>query len=77
MTNSEKLLAELANLYNAALYMEFADNRLTRAIDDAMCEDCKAQHGRCVSTGDDTPCPFTLDDWMDRPNAGARILPRP
>lgn len=74
-TNREKLLDELSKLSNEALYLAFADNKLTRAIDDAMCVDCKAKHGRCVSTGDDTPCPITLDDWMDAPNTGKRILP--
>ena len=75
LTNREKLMEELAGLSNEALYLAFADNRLTRAIDDAMCDDCKAEHGRCYSTGDDTPCPITLDEWMDRPNAGKRNLP--
>ena len=75
LTNREKLLEELSEKSNNALYMEFADNHITRAIDDAMCIDCKARHGRCVSIGDDTPCPITLDDWMDLPNEGRRILP--
>ena len=74
-TNRSRLLEELAELSNDALYLAFADNKITRAIDDAMCDDCKAKHGHCVSTGDDTPCPITLDDWMDAPNTGKRILP--
>lgn len=74
-TNRGRLLEELAELPNDALYLAFADNHITRAIDDAMCVDCKAKHGRCVSTGDDTPCPITMDDWMDQPNSGKRILP--
>ena len=65
----------MAELSNDALYLAFADNHTTRAIDDAMCVDCKAKHGRCVSTGDDTPCQIILDDWMDQPNTGKRILP--
>lgn len=75
LTNRGRLLEELAELSNDALYLAFADNKITRAIDDAMCDDCKAENGRCMSTGDDTPCPFTLDEWMDRPNEGRRILP--
>lgn len=74
-TNREKLLEELGALDSSSLYDEMADNNVTRAIDDAMCDDCKAKHGRCVSTGDDTPCPITLDDWLDQPNIGKRILP--
>jgi hypothetical protein len=54
-----------------------ADNNITRAIDDAMCDDCKAKHGgRCVASGDDEPCPTTLDDWMDAPAREAAILNR-
>lgn len=75
LTNREKLLEELSERSNNALYMEFADNHITRAIDDAMCDDCKAKHGRCYSTSDDMPCPFSLDDWMDMPSTGRRILP--
>lgn len=75
-TNRDRLLAELAERSNDALYMAFADNRITRAIDDAMCDDCKAEYGRCMSTGDDTPCPRSLSDWMDMPNTGRRILPQ-
>jgi len=75
-TNRDRLMAELAERSNDALYMEFADNRITRAIDDAMCDDCKAEHGRCMSTGDDTPCPRSMSDWMDMPNTGRRILPQ-
>lgn len=74
LTNRDKLMAELSEMSANALYLAFADNHITRAIDDAMCVDCKAKHGRCVSTGDDTPCPITLDDWMDQPNTGRRIL---
>lgn len=74
-TNRDKLMAELSEMSANALYLAFADNRITRAIDDAMCADCKAKHGRCISTDDHTPCPFTLDDWMDQPNPGKRILP--
>lgn len=73
-TNRGKLMAELTAMSNETLYLAFADNRLTRAIDDAMCVDCKAEYGRCCSTEDDTPCPITLDKWMDRPNTGTRIL---
>lgn len=75
-TNRDRLMAELAERSNDALYRAFADNRITRAIDDAMCDDCKAEHGRCVATGDDTPCPRSLSDWMDMPNTGRRILPQ-
>lgn len=75
-TNRDRLLEELAERSNDALYLAFADNRITRAIDDAMCDDCKAEHGRCMSTGDDTPCPRSLSDWMDMPNTGRRILPQ-
>lgn len=75
-TNRDRLMAELAERSNDALYMAFADNRVTRAIDDAMCDDCKAEYGRCMSTGDDTPCPRSLSDWMDMPNTGRRILPQ-
>ena len=75
LTNREKLMEELSELSNAALYMEFADNRITRAIDDAMCDTCKAKYGRCPNTADDTPCPMTLSDWMALPNPGKRILP--
>lgn len=75
-TNRDRLMAELAERSNDALYRAFADNRVTRAIDDAMCDDCKAEHGRCMSTGDDTPCPRSLSDWMDMPNTGRRILPQ-
>ena len=32
LTNREKLMEELAGLSNEALYLAFADNRLTRAI---------------------------------------------
>lgn len=74
MTNREQLLTELIALPNEALYMAFADNRITRALDDAMCVDCKASHGRCVATGDDEACPVTVDDWLDMPSCGAPIL---
>lgn len=76
MTNRDKLMAELGALSDAALYMEFADNHLTRAIDDAMCADCKAGHGgRCVAHGDDDPCPVTFEDWMEAEAREAAILP--
>jgi hypothetical protein len=76
-TNREKLLEELSALDSTALYNEMADNNVTRAIDDAMCDDCKAEHGgRCVASGDDEPCPTTLDDWMDAPAREAAILNR-
>ncbi len=75
LTNRDKLMEELQEMSANALYLAFADNHITRAIDDAMCVDCKAKHGRCISTDDHTPCPFTLDDWMDAPNTGKRILP--
>ena len=75
-TNRDKLMAELTAMSNETLYLAFADNRLTRAIDDAMCADCKAEYGRCCSTDDDTPCPITRDKWMERPNTGTRILQR-
>lgn len=75
LTNHDKLMAELSEMSANALYRAFANNRITRAIDDAMCVDCKAKHGRCISTDDHMPCPFTLDDWMDQPAQPARILP--
>lgn len=75
LTNRDKLMEELSEKSNNALYMEFADNHITRAIDDAMCDDCKAVNGRCFSTSDDTPCSWSLSEWMDLPNAGKRILP--
>ena len=75
-TNRDRLMAELEALPNESLYSKFADNRLTRAIDDAMCDDCKMRYGHCVSTGDDAPCPFTMGEWLDMPaRPGARILP--
>lgn len=76
-TNRKKLLEELSALDSTALYNEMADNNVTRAIDDAMCDDCKAIHGgRCVAGGDDEPCPTTLDDWMASPAREAPILNR-
>ena len=75
-TNREKLMEELSEMSASDLYMAFADNHVTRAIDDAMCDDCKARHGRCVATGEDEPCPVTLGDWMDMPARGAAILNR-
>ena len=75
MTNRDKLMAELGALSDAALYMEFADNHLTRAIDDAMCADCKARHGRCVVTSDEE-CPVTFEDWMEAEAREAAILPK-
>jgi len=75
LTNRDKLMAELSELPNDALYLAFADNKLTSAIDDAMCDTCKAENGRCYSTSDDTPCPWSLSEWMDMPNPGRRILP--
>lgn len=75
MTNREKLMAELGALDAVTLYMEFADNRTTRAIDDAMCADCKARHGRCVATRDEEPCPVTIEDWMAMEAREAAILP--
>lgn len=76
-TNRDKLLEELSALDSTALYNEMADNNVTRAIDDAMCDDCKAKHGgRCVASGDDEPCPTTLDDWMASPAREAPILNR-
>lgn len=76
-TNREKLLEELSALDSTALYNEMADNNVTRAIDDAMCDDCKAKHGgRCVASGDDEACPTTLEDWMDAPAREAPILNR-
>lgn len=76
-TNREKLLEELSALDSTALYNEMADNNVTRAIDDAMCDDCKARHGgRCVISSDDEPCPTTLEDWMDAPAREAPILNR-
>ena len=76
MTNREKLMEELSEMSSDDLYMAFADNHVTRAIDDAMCDDCKARRGRCVATGEDEPCPVTLEDWMDMPARGAAILNR-
>lgn len=76
MTNREKLMEELNAMSSDDLYMAFADNHVTRAIDDAMCDDCKARRGRCVSGGDDEPCPVTLGDWMDMPAREAAILSR-
>ena len=75
MTNREKLMDELCGLSNDALYMMMADNRLTRALDDLQCDSCKAEYGRCMSTSDDTPCPLSLSEWLDRPASGAPILP--
>lgn len=75
-TNRDRLMAELAERSNDALYRAFADNRITRAIDDAMCDDCKMRYGHCVSPDVAPPCPFTTDDWMDMPNTGRRILPQ-
>jgi hypothetical protein len=76
-TNRDKLIEELGALDSTAFYNEMADNNVTRAIDDAMCDDCKANHGgRCVATGDDEPCPVTLEDWMDMPARKAPILNR-
>lgn len=75
-TNREKLLEELSALDSTALYNEMADNNVTRAIDDAICDDCKARHGSCVATGDDEICPTTLDDWMASPAREAAILNR-
>lgn len=76
ITNREKLMEELNAMSSDDLYMAFADNHVTRAIDDAMCDDCKARRGRCVATGEDEPCPVTLEDWMDMPARGAAILNR-
>lgn len=75
-TNREKLMEELDALDAVALYMEFADNRTTRAIDDAICADCKARRGRCAATSDDTPCPVTIEDWMGQEAREAAILPK-
>ena len=75
MTNRDKLMAELGALSDAALYMEFADNHLTRAIDDAMCADCKARRGRCVATSDEEHCPVTIEDWMGLEAREAAIMP--
>jgi len=61
-TNRGRLIAELEGLSNEELYSVFADNRMTRALDDAMCDDCKMRHGHCVATGDEEPCPFTMED---------------
>lgn len=76
-TNRDKLMEELGALDSTALYDEMADNNVTQAIDDAMCDDCKANHsGRCVATGVDEPCPVTLEDWMQMPAREAPILNR-
>lgn len=75
LTNREKLMAELSEMSVDALYRAFASNRINRAIDEAICVDCKAKHGHCLSPEDHTPCPFTLEDWMDAHNTGRRILP--
>lgn len=76
MTNREKLMEELNALSNDAFYMMLADNRLTRAMDDAQCDYCKAHVRRCPSQDcDDVPCPVSLSDWLNLPNAGAPILP--
>ena len=75
-TNRDRLMAELEALSNDELYSIFADNRLTRALDDGMCDDCKTRYGRCMSTSDGTPCPFTLSEWLDMTaQPGASILP--
>ncbi len=75
-TNRDRLMAELEALSNDELYLVFADNKLTMAIDDAICDDCKTRFGRCVAPGDDPACPFTVAEWLDMiAQPGASILP--
>ena len=68
MTNRAKIMEELGRLSNEGFYEAMADNRVCIAIDNGMCADCKAKHGGiCQSPDDDTPCPYTSEDWLDMP----------
>lgn len=75
-TNRDKLFAELMEMSNDALYLAFADNHITRALDDAQCDYCKGTYERCPSQScEDVPCHISLSEWLDLPNTGKRILP--
>lgn len=75
LTNRDKLMAELSELSNDALYLAFADNHITRALDDAQCDYCKETYERCPSQScEDVPCHISLSEWLDMPAQPARIL---
>lgn len=76
LTNRDKLMAELSELSNDALYAALADNRVNRALDSAQCAYCHASRARCPESDcEDVPCHISLSEWLDLPAQPARILP--
>lgn len=76
MTNRAKIMEELAAMDNEGFFDAMSDNRVTTAMENHQCEDCKARWGDCPAVDDGLgPCRVSTEDWMDWECVHQRLLP--
>ena len=76
LTNREALMEELDKLDDETfVYMVLSRmSDLPENIEDARCQDCKAEHGGLCVNLDDEPCPISTAEWLSMPCTHERLI---